>query len=379
MTDSKKIKIGFLITKGVWGGAQKYVYTIATSLSKEKYDVFVITGNGDRLKEKLEEKGVRIHIIENLRRDISMIAEIKSFFSILSIIWKERPDVLHLNSPKASGLGSFAGRILFVPKIIQTIHGFTWNEDRGVTSKMLITFFTWLTTLFCHNTIVLSTREERQAKTLPLVKKKIILIRNGIEKINFKTADDAKKELLAHIDIDIASNALWIGTIAELHKNKGFEYALHALVKIRRPFAYFILGGGEEKNNLEKLVEQYDLKGKVFLLDFVDQAQEYLKAFDLFLLSSIKEGLPYVLLEAGQAGLPIIASTLGGIPDLIENGKSGILVTPKKSGEITRAIEYLIDTPDEQKIFGKNIQKKVETDFSMEQMLQKTETLYKHI
>ena len=373
----KKIKICLVVTKGVWGGAQKYVYNLATELPREKYDVLVVTGKGEVLKQKLQEKNVRVISIESLKRNISVISEIISFFKLFSIIWREKPDILHLNSPKAGGLGSLIGRILRVKKIIFTAHGWTFNEDRPLLQNALILLLSWVTIFLCHKIIVIAPREEEQAKLLPLVNpRKIILIRNGIEEVKFISKTSARKELLEKSMALVSNKTLWIGTIAELHKNKGLEYAIEALKKIKSPFKYFIIGEGEERDNLENLLEKNDLKEKVHLLGHVDKASHYLKAFDMFLLTSTKEGLPYTVLEAGLAELPVIASSIGGIPDIIDNGKNGILTTKARSGEIYRAIEYMIENPEKRKIFGENLKLKVEKNFSLKQMLEKTEKLY---
>ena len=402
MQYERRKKICFVITKGVWGGAQKYLYNLAISLPKESYDVFVICGDGKVLKNKLEEKGVRVFELTDLKRDISFIREYKSFLAMLKIIRSEKPDVLHLNSPKASGLGVIAGRLCFTPKIIQTVHGWTFNEDRGLLNNMLVSFFSWITIMLCHKTIVIAREEEKQALVMPFVgRKKIILIRNGIEKtptqgrgadqsvgFDFKEKPLAQKELLSQIlpmsdigriwtsDVQVESETLWFGTIAELHKNKGLEYAIEAVSKLTTPFLFFIIGEGKERKKLEDLIEKYNLKDKVFLTGFVDNANQYLKAFDIFMLTSIKEGLPYTLLEAGYIGLPCVSTNVGGIPDIIENGVSGILVTKARTGEITRALEYLIQNPDKQKSYGEKLKEKVEKDFSLDQMLEKTLELY---
>ena len=378
-SDGQIVKVCYIITKGVWGGAGKYVWSLATNLPKEKYEVVVITGEGEALKERLEKSGIKTYTLRNLKRDISIINEIESFFKLLRIIRKERPKILHLNSPKASGLGSVPGRLLFVPQIIQTVHGFSWNEDRPEWQKILITLFSWLTIILCHKTIVLSSQEQRQAKKLPLVRdSKIILIRNGIEKIAFKEKDTARQELLTLFGHPMSKfkELLWIGTISELHKNKGLEYAISAIAYIKKSFIFCIIGEGDERENLEKLIKKNTLQEKVFLLGFVDKANEYLKTFDIFTLTSLKEGLPYSILEAGLAELPVIASNVGGIPNIIENGLSGILTTKTRVGEITRAIEYLMDNPDKRELYGKNLKQKVEKDFSFEQMLERTTVLY---
>lgn len=373
---NSKVKVVYLITKGVWGGAGKYVYNLATNLPRDKYDVSVVCGKGNILREKLKAKGVTVFSVGTMKRDISIVGELLSFFKIFWIIFKEKPDVLHLNSPKAGGIGAVIGRILFIKKIIYTAHGWTFNENRSAFQNSLILIFSWITTLFCHKVIVIAKREEEQALSFPLVKKeKIILIGNGVDKIDFKEKNISRKELSEKVGI-VEEETLYIGTLAELHKNKGFEYALEAISKINSNFRYFIIGEGEERKKMEFLIRKYNLEKKVYLLGFIEKAFEYLKAFDIFLLTSVKEGLPYTILEAGLAENAVIASSIGGIPDIIENGKSGILVTKARSGEITRAIEYLIERPLEREKFAKNLKQKVEKEFSLEQMLEKTLKLY---
>lgn len=367
-----RVKVCFVITKGNWGGAQKYVYELATSLPKDAFESVVICGKGEALLEKLKSAGIRTYRLPTLDRDISLVAEIKSSFALLKIIKNERPDVLHLNSPKASGFGAVAGRLCRTKKIIQTVHGFTWNENRSALATILISFFSWLTVMLCHKTIVIAKSEKKQAMTMPFVtEKKVVMVHNGIRGIEFKEKEIARRELLS-----TSSGAIWIGAVAELHKNKGLEYAIFALAKVTTPFVFFIIGEGEERKNLENLIVKNNLQEKVFLLGFRENANQYLKAFDIYVSSSIKEGLPYSVLEAGMASLPIISTKVGGIPEIIENSVSGILVTKGNVGEMTRAIEHLIENSDKQKIFGDNLKTKVEKEFSLKNMLEKTLVLY---
>ncbi len=372
-----KKKVCLMVTKGVWGGAQKYVYSIATNLPKNIYDVFVITGKGEILKNKLEREGIKVYEITDLKRDISIFSEIKSFISLFKILKKESPDILHLNSPKAGGLGAFVGRILGIKKIVLTAHGWTFNEDRGVFSKIIIMIISWITVILCHKTIVIADKELKQARRMPFVdKNKITLIRNGLENIDFKEKIEAQKKLFENINKTVINNVLWLGTISELHKNKGLEYAIGAISKIETPIVFFIIGEGEERKNLEKIIEKYNLENRVFLVGFLENAKEYLKAFDIFTLTSIKEGLPYTILEAGLAGLPIIASNVGGVPDIIDNGINGILVEKTNVGQISKTIEFMIKNPDQRKSFGLKLQQKIEKEFSLKQMLSKTIQLY---
>src|SRR3989338_9204452 len=373
-----QIRICYFITKGNWGGAQKYIFDLATSLPKEGFDPFVICGQGNTLKEKLEKAGIRVYELKKLKRDFSFFSAVSLGIAVLQILWKEKPQIIHLNSPKAAGIGAVAGRILGIKKIIMTVHGCSGNEDRSFLWRWMPWLFSNVTAILCHKIIVISEKEIKQALKMMFVSnKKTILIKNGVKKIDFKEKDVARKDLLFRMGKIYVGDVLWIGTISELHKNKGLEYAIYAMAEIRTPFVFFIIGEGEERKSLEKLTAEKNLKNKVFLVGFLDNANQYLKAFDIFTLTSIKEGLPYTILEAGLASLPVVASSVGGIPDIIESGVSGILVEKTNVEQITKAIQFMIDNPNERRLFGTKLQQKVEKEFSLKQMLDKTESVYK--
>jgi glycosyltransferase involved in cell wall biosynthesis len=366
-----------MITKGVWGGAQKYVYTLATSLPKESFEPVVLCGTGEELPQKLKEAHIPVHSLPTLHRDISVIKEIRSFLSLVAYIKKEKPDVLHLNSPKIGGLGALAGRCLGIKQIIYTAHGWPFNEQRSTGSKTAIWLLSWITVLLSHKTIVIAEKEKDQALDMPFISsQKISFIKNGIEKIDFLPKIAARKEISLKVGRNIPAKAFWIGSIAELHKNKGLEYAIVALSKISHPVVYVIMGEGEERIHLERLIKKHIMQDKVVLCGFTKDASRYIKAFDCYLLPSIKEGLPYALLEAGSGGVPGIASKVGGIPDIIENGTHGILTTAGQVGEISRAIQYMIDNPEKIKLYGKNIKKRIDHEFSLEKMIRQTMAIY---
>src|SRR6185437_7035984 len=105
------------------------------------------------------------------------------------------------------------------------------------------------------------------------------------------------------------------------------------------------IGDGEEKESLGSLIKEQGLEKNLFLAGYLEHASEYLKAFSAFVLPSIKEGLPYTILEAGQAGLPVIATPVGGIPEIVEDMRSGILVQAKNQRELAHAISFMIEHP----------------------------------
>jgi glycosyltransferase involved in cell wall biosynthesis len=379
-----KTKILYCITKGNWGGAQKYVFDLATSLPKDSYDISVLLGADGPLAQKLQTAGIQTIILGHLTRDINIFTDFFAFWRLFIIIKKERPDIIHLNSSKMGFMGSLVSRLLGIKRIIFTGHGWAFNEDRNKFQKKIIHLLHLLTIFFSHQTIAVSNQTKNQVSRSKYFTKKIVVINNGLGEIDYLDKETARKLLLEKLGQDNSlSNRLWLGTISELHKNKGLKYIIEALylIKIKSPEdvelpILMIIGDGEKKNKLQERINRYNLNDTVFLVGQIDEAQKYLKAFDIFTLTSITEALPYVILEAGKAGLPIIASNVGGIPEIINDMKDGILVRPKEPEEIVRVIEFLRDNPEKRLILGQNIQTRISTDFSQESMVKKTMELY---
>jgi glycosyltransferase involved in cell wall biosynthesis len=124
------------------------------------------------------------------------------------------------------------------------------------------------------------------------------------------------------------------------------------------------------------LIKEKKLEQNVHLLGFMDNASDYLKSFNIFVLPSIKEGLPYSILEAGCASLPVVATTAGGISEIVEDMKSGILIQPKNSNELAHALSFMIEHPEERRGYGTVLKERVATKFSVEKMLWMIEGLY---
>jgi len=374
-----KKKILFVITKSNFGGAQKYVFDLATGLPKDQFDVAVALGGSGILIQKLQAENIRVLPIFSLARAVNPLSDITTFFELWRMFRKEKPDVAHLNSAKAGGVGAISAHLAGVQKIIFTAHGWAFNEERPTWQKLIIKFFSWVTVILSHETIAVSNAVRNNTAGWPFVVSKISVIKNGIKEPSFLLRNEARLHLFAKANIHVPENAFIVGTIAELHKSKGLTYAIEAFTKLmpENPnLYYFILGGGEEKERLETLVGLHNLQGRVFLLGFVDDASRYLKAFDIFLLPSMTEGLALVLLEAGLAGLPVVASRIGGIPEVIEDKNTGLLVPTRDSDAIALANQNLMTDRSLAKRFGEALRERVLAKFPLSRVLKDTISLY---
>lgn len=374
-------KVLYVVTKSNWGGAQRYVYDLATHLPKDKYSVAVATGGNGPLINKLDRASINTFILPSLERDINLRKEIKSLFELFQLIRATKPDVLHVNSSKTGGLGAFIGWLLGTSNIVFTAHGWPFKEVRPLWQTVLIKFFSWLTVIFSDTTIVVSDDDYRQSQWMPFVQKQIARVHVGLELTQPFDKTASKKALLSHFNKPDHYNTktLIIGTISELTPNKGLTYLIEAcrtLKSAHENFVCVIIGDGELRDSLQKEINELDLQHNVFLTGFVSDAANLIPAFDIFTLTSIKEGLPYTLLEAGLAGNSVIASRVGGIPEIITNGLSGSLTPPQNVPEIARTLVDISQDSKKRAAFGSALKQTVRERFSLQEMLTNTTSLY---
>lgn len=374
MNVTQKHRILYVITKANWGGAQRYVFDMATSAREQGHEVLVAVGSDGDLVSRLVASGVPTVSVRSMQRDFDLWKEFRVAHELRDIIHRFRPTVVHGNSSKAGGVVSFIARLMNVPRIIFTAHGWAFNEDRPRWQKLLIWFAHYGTVLLSHTTICNSEATYRDARSMPLAKGHTVVIHLGVSEATLLTREDARHLLAPHI-----SFPLWIGTIAELHPVKRIDTLIRAFSKIKdaHPTATLvIMGEGQERLRLEALIRDLGLESRVRLRGHVDQAQSYMNALDLFVLSSRSEGLGYVLLEAGLAGLPVVASNVGGIPEVIEHDVTGLLVPPGDPDALADAlIRCLADSALRSRL-SSTLRARVLKDFSKKAMVERTLALY---
>ncbi len=386
-------KILYAITKSNFGGAQKYVYELALRSKEQGFDVHVACGGNGHMKTNLEQAGIPVHTLDKAQRDMSLVGlfkEVSVLLQLNRIARAIRPDIMHVNSPKLGGLGSVIGRLNGVGRVIYTNHGWPFKEDRPWWQVLLIRFFSWLTVMFAHVTIVLSRTEFDMAKKWPFVAGKLVIVRNGIHSFDLLQKEDALEKLLCANPKDNMSamtgeekflrimqrHTRVLGMNAELTKNKGITYALEGLKSYKDLLGsnmnthLLIVGDGVEKQNLIDLAKSLGLQNDVTFAGYVIDARTYMNAYDLFLLSSVKEGLPYTIIEAGFAKIPVIATNVGGIAEIIENLKTGFLIKPKKSQEIKNALNYIDDHGGEERQYAELLHEKILSEYDFEKQYQ---------
>jgi len=384
------IKIIFLVTQAEWGGAQKYVFDLATNLPKDQYDILVAAGTGhdDELFARLKNHGIKVRKLMHTVRAIRPLKEIFAVIELIKLFKKELPDIIHLNSSKVGILGGLAAKMASAdadhpPFVIYTAHGWVFNEPLPQFVKWLYLMLEKWTAKY-KNIIITPSEFDRQIAINKNIAEssKVIAVNNGIGQINFLDKQAARQKLQQILSTRgwsaFGRNPQIIGAIANLYKTKGLEYLIKAAAMITKEqpdLIFTVIGKGPEHKKLASLIKIHNLTKNFFLLGSVTQASRYLKAFDIFVLPSVKEGWPYTVLEALQAGLPIIATTVGGLPEIISPGHNGLLVNPAKPAELAQAIKMILNDPHYASSFKDNAVETAER-FNIGDTLTKTYKIY---
>ena len=378
----KKPTLLFLITKSNWGGAQRYVYEMATAMRVD-YDVSVGSGGTGTMRDKLEAANIQTYTVAGWQRNINPLKELRSWWSLYRLLRSVRPDVLHLNSSKAGLSGAVVGRIAGVKNIVFTVHGWPFLEPRPPWWRALTWLGMYVTALFVHTLIPISHYDIAHAH-MPGVKRKFApVVHNAVPEITFLPQREARAALLGADVAEANTAAAWLLTIAELHPKKNIATAIKAVAAHNdtypdTPIFYLVIGDGVLKQALQTLVENKDAAKYIQLLGHVTDARQYLGAADMFLLPSYQEGLPYALLEAGAAGLPTIASDVCGIPEVITHEQNGLLFDPHNQATLEQALGQYTQHPDQRKQLGEAFRETIETNFTLREMTQKTMAAYSH-
>lgn len=367
-TMNNKIRILYLTTTSKVSGAEKIMYELSKRINKERFEIMVCTIKDD-LKEGLLEKSRDIGI-KAATLGVENKWKFYKSFQLFKIIKEFNPHILQSFLFFDNILARVFGKITGLPVIISGLRNV--EPERSSFRN----FFDKLTFPFAD--LVISNTESGKkflTQKFKLDSKKIKVIYNGIE-IDSEGPLFRKKEFL--LDTGLLGNEKIVGFVGRLEKQKGVQYLIEAMRIINKhdlSIYALIIGDGREKDKLEKYAQSFDCR--VIFLGWKYNIFQYLKYFDLFILPSLREGMPNVVLEAMGQGIPVIATNVGGNKELIEDGKTGFLLEPKNSEQLAKKIlEILNFSEKEKQLITSEARKNVTNNFSIERMVTEFEETY---
>ncbi|RKY31384.1 MAG: hypothetical protein DRP67_02695 [Candidatus Omnitrophota bacterium] len=374
------IKVAHIITRMCQGGAQENTYLTVKYLMEKNFHVDLITGRlskGEKeIRFPLDDINV-IHIDE-LVREINPLKDLIAFLKIYRILKNGKYDIVHTHTSKAGVLGRIAAKFAKVPVIIHTPHGHVFYGYFPKFLTKIIIFVERILAKFTDAIITLSEKSKQEHLQNGIGKEsQYVKIISGIEvekyvKENFENINFRRR-------LNIGENKFIIGCASRLVSVKGINYLIESMRFLDDKFVLLIAGEGEERDFLEKLVKEYGLEKKVYFLGMLDDLREFLANIDVFVLPSLNEGMGRVLVEAGLMEKPCVATRVGGIPEVVIDGKTGFLVSPGSGQEIAERLKYFEKNPHMMKVMGRNAKIYVKDKFSAKIMCEKIESLYRDI
>jgi sugar transferase (PEP-CTERM/EpsH1 system associated) len=365
---SERLAVLHLITELNFGGAEQLlVDSLRYSQSgRFRYEVVTLFDGDTSLAAALRQAGIPV---TDLRlKSAGRIGRLWRFYRRLR---RERPAILQGWLIHAILLGRVLGRLAGVPVIIAARHSVNLGGRFRDSLNRLTAPLSNCTIAICD---LMRRVEIAQGGAPP---DKIVTIYNGIPPLEFPPRDVARMTLRRRLDLP--DDAVVVGTVARLHAIKGHAVLAHAIPRIvaQRPQAHFVwVGDGQERDNLARLVAELGVAAHVYFAGSQGDVPHWLAGMDLFMLPSLGEGVSVALLEAMAAELPVVATAVGGTPEVVVEGETGLLVPPRDPAALAEAIITLLRDPARMADMGRNGRQRVANQFSLEKMIQQTETLY---
>jgi len=358
-------KVLHVLTDTNIGGAGRYLFNLLAGLPSKKYEFFVACPGGGELEKELKAREIRYFTLTGGESSLSF----KHVKEILRIIKKERIDIVHTH---ASLSGRIAGRMAGC-RVILTRHGLD-IKNKGLI-KRLIAYI--IARIFTDKIIAISRAVKINLIETGVPADMIKIIHNGIDLSRFDLIEPTLR-----LELGLSNDTTIIGVVARIVGEKGYEYILKAMPKVLElhPSALLVIvGDGPLKAQMQELAGKLGIYENTIFLGYRRDVEKLVADFDLFVLPSINEGLGLSLLEAMALGKPVIATEVGGIPEVIKNGKNGLLIPPGDEKALAMAILKILSSKDFSRKLGQVAKETVYEKFSAISMAQKTVELYDDI
>ena len=354
---AKKLKILYVDTEEEWRGGQEQVFTLMLGIKERHHQIYLAAPGDSPLSVRARERGIET-VPFRQRNELSLSAVLK-----LWVFLRNREfDIVYVNTPRAVFSGGLASRLAGVPLRICSRRvnfplksplsrlKYNWFQERVVTVSLSI-----------QETLI-------EGGVRPDL---IQVIYEGVD-LDWIDAHQSNSTLAV-------GERLKVGTVAYLSPEKGHYVLLEAAARIvsRFPEVVFVLvGKGESMSKLRDKIRELDLENHVLFTGFRNDSETLMKEFDIFCLPSLSEGLSSAILVAMASSLPVVATQVGGIPELVVDGETGLLVPANDARQLAAALGQVLESQSLRRRLGQAGRRRVERKFMLQRKLDETEQLY---
>ncbi len=348
MISKRKIKVVRIQSRICIGGPAIHSEILSRYMPKDKYETLLLGGALEAeercLFEELRAKGVNIRIVEQMRRAVNPLADLRAIKQVYGILRQEKPDIVCTHTAKAGTIGRIAAWLAGVPVILHTFHGHVFEGYFGKSKVRFFILVEKVLSLLSDQIVAISPLQAKDLaekyKIAPA--KKIATIRLGFELDRF-LAHRPRRNLRA--SLGLSAEQILLAIIGRIVPIKNHTMILHVLAKLHKEnlkVHLCVVGDGEDRPQIEELCRRLGLADFVHFLGWISAMEDLYPEIDMVVLTSLNEGTPFSIIEAMASSVPVVATNVGGVPDLLQGGKNGLACRPDNAGDMAEKIRILL-------------------------------------
>lgn len=379
----KRTKIVRIIARLNIGGPAIHVILLSSGLDRERYETVLVKGQEGRTEGNMmalaHARNVQPLLIDRLGRDLNPVRDLATLWRLYRVLRRERPEIVHTHTAKAGTLGRIAARLAGVPIVVHTFHGHVLSGYFGPIRSRLFTSIERLLARWSDRIISVSEACRKDLLSLGIGdENKTITIPLGLELSHFpervpQMAGRLRERFAIPVDAPVVCH------VARMVPIKRQDLLLRAIPGVWRemPDARFLLvGDGETRPVLQAQARALGLDGRLIWTGFIDQQEMIYADTDLLVLTSDNEGLPVAVIEAMASGRPVVATRVGGVPELVEEGVTGYTVPPGDPDKLAQAILKALRDRDRLRRMSLAAQRRVLEKYSADRLIRDMDHLY---
>jgi glycosyltransferase involved in cell wall biosynthesis len=368
------------------GGTRRHLLSLVEGLDKSRFQVEIAaplirqgTIDDTGFIDEIKALDVRIHRV-NMRRSIQPVADLRALWVLTNLIRREKYDIVHVHSSKAGFLGRIAARLNGVPTVY-TPNGFYFLSNMPTAKVKTYLLLERLAGRLTDCLIAVSESEREQAVNHGLISPaRIVVIPNAIDIQRFRPDPVIGRQL--RIEFGVPDDAMVVGTVARFIEQKDPITFIRAarLIADRMPNVRFLwCGEGPMRHEIEQLAAELELTSVIHFLGYRKDIANLMNVFDMFVLTSIFEGLPYTILEAMAVGLPLVVTDVVGNRDVVIDGQNGLIVVPRSPEEVANAVSKLFQDREKRLSMGQESYYLVTKHYRIQDMVSNIEGVYEDL
>lgn len=340
------MRVAHVVTRCI-AGAGGVAVRGAIGLDPSRYESVLVTGTSSgRLLDQAREHGIEVVVVPELRSPLRPTEDLAALRRLRRLFGARQFDVVHTHSAKAGALGRVAAHSVGVPRVVHTIHGFPFHDFQGWAPHSAYVSIERRLARITDAFLAVGTNVAVEALRRGLAQpEQLHTIGPAVDPPSVWLSPQTRAR--ARSLLDLPDDVLVVGTVGRLDYQKAPEHLLEAMSRLHHPAVLVWVGDGELAATAARTAARLGITDRVRLLGHRDDVQQLLPAFDVFAMASRYEGLPCAVVEAQQCGIPVVATAVNAVPDVVIPGETGLLVPPARPDLMARALDHALGHPSQ--------------------------------